>query len=350
MSKTNNNEPTIEELKRSLDIVEVAEKYGELVKSGSNYKFKHDNSIVINPIKQIVSDFNGGLTGGSVLDLIIYLEKIELSEGIKRLKELCGQEHYRIDPAKQIQRKEEAKKKKSISFEKLHQISENELNDARDKHKRPLEYHNTKDQLTHYMFTDSYIKLFEREKIEYIYERKLNYIFNNIVGWNDFFQCPSIMIHDDNQRVVDIIAYRPNKPEHYENWNNPKYIYKNSHNRGENFLFPFRKEFEHIANKSNNSDRYIIVGEGIKNGLNALLYSMPFITLESSSNKLSSELINYIRSYHEKGFGIATMFDGDEAGRKAHQNFMEQTGLIIDNFLKFDSDMDFIDYLLSEGK
>ena len=40
----NSNEPTIEQIKQSLDIITVAEMYGELVKSGSNYKFKNDSS------------------------------------------------------------------------------------------------------------------------------------------------------------------------------------------------------------------------------------------------------------------------------------------------------------------
>ena len=80
----NNNEPTIEQLKQSLDILTIAELYGKVVKNGANYKYKDNKSIVINPVKQIFSDFNGNILGGSVLDLIIYMEKINLEDGIKK--------------------------------------------------------------------------------------------------------------------------------------------------------------------------------------------------------------------------------------------------------------------------
>ncbi|HIP59104.1 MAG TPA: DNA primase, partial [Campylobacterales bacterium] len=76
---------TIEELKQSLDILQVAQMYGELVKSGSNYVYKDDRSITISPSKQIFSNFNGEITGGSVLDLVCYMENLSIADGIKRL-------------------------------------------------------------------------------------------------------------------------------------------------------------------------------------------------------------------------------------------------------------------------
>ncbi|HIP60015.1 MAG TPA: hypothetical protein EYH01_06270 [Campylobacterales bacterium] len=190
---------------------------------------------------------------------------------------------------------------------------------------------------------DGIRKLFQTDFFEPSFKPKLDYIFNRFVGYNSFFKCPSIILRDDTDRIVDVIAYRPQKPANYKEWSSPKYIYKNSGNRGEKFLYPFRKEAEHIAKK----EGFFIVGEGIKNALNALVYSVPFITIESSSTKMSDALVSYIRAWYEKGYSIITMFDGDKAGAKAYENFKKQTGLEVKNFFAFDSNLDFVDYLQS---
>lgn len=343
-----NNEITVEQLKKLLDILTVAELYGEVVKNGANYKYKDNTSIVINPAKQIFSDFNGSITGGSVLDLVMYMEKIDLAQGINRLKTLSGNDDYIIDPSKQLQRKEEEKAKKVIDFQKLGYFGTKEINDV--KYRRPAECLDKNSILTHYMVITEFAKLFETTELPKEYGKKIDYLFSNILGWSNFWNCPSIILRDDNNRIVDIISYRPTKPANYKDWENPKYIYKNSHNRGDHFLYPFRKEVEHILDDQSIDDRYLIIGEGIKNGLNALLYSVPYIPLESTSNKINQALIDYIKNYHTRGFSIITMFDGDKAGAKAHENFISQLGLPIENFFDFDSGLDFVNYLQSEDK
>jgi hypothetical protein len=215
---------------------------------------------------------------------------------------------------------------------------------------RPVEYQDKDGNILYFLVPNEIERLFETKRLPAEFIHKLDYMFSNLIGWNKHFNCSSIVIKDDTGCIVDLIAYRPNKPDSYDNWNNPKYIYKNSHNRGDNFLYPFRKEVESILLKPSNTDKYIIVGEGIKNGLNALLYSVPYIALESSSNKISDELIAYIRDYHKQGYTIITMFDGDTAGAKAYSNFKEQSGLEVENFLDFDSGLDFVEYLQSGAK
>jgi hypothetical protein len=342
---SNSDEPTIEQIKQSLDIITVAEMYGELVKSGANYKFKNDTSIVINPSKQIFSNFNGDITGGSVLDLVMYMEKIDLKAAIERLKELSSLDTYTVDPALQIKRKEEAQKTKLVDFKKLHDWGSQELKMV-GVH-RPIEYQDKDGKTLYFSVPNEIERLFETKQLPAEFKHKLDYMFSNLIGWNKHFNCSSIVIKDDIGRIVDLIAYRPNKPQNYNEWSNPKYIYKNSHNRGDNFLYPFRKEVETIIHKPTNTDKYLIVGEGIKNGLNALLYSVPYIALESSSNKISDNLIAYIRGYHEKGYSIISMFDGDTAGAKAHAKFKEHSGLDVQNFLDFNSGTDFVEYLQS---
>ncbi len=340
-------EITIKELKDKLDIVEVAAMYGELIKTGANYKYKDDNSIVISPSKQIYSDFNGDITGATVYDLVKTKENLTDAETVNRLKELNDIEVYEINQELQIKRKNKEESKKNIDFEKLSYIGSKELEAVGIK--APIQCLDNNNNLTHFIVSDEYIKLFETAIIYPKAKANLNYLFQNIIGWNNFFKCPSIIIRNLDHKIVDIISYRPVKPTNFKTWTDPKYIYKNSHNRGADFLFPFRKEFESILDKQQ-QDKYFIVGEGIKNGLNALVYSVPFLTLESSSNTLTDDLINYIRSYHEKGFNLICFFDGDKAGMKAFLDFKDQIKIPVQNFLDFTSDLDFTDYLQEDKK
>jgi len=380
------NEPSIDQIKQSLDIVTVAEMYGELVKNGANYKFKNDPSIVVNQSKQIFSNFNGDITGGSVLDLVMYFEKLDTKAGINRLKELSSLDTYTVDPALQIKRKEEAKAKKQVDFQKLQQWGTAELQSVGIH--RPIEYQDKDGNTLHYHVPTELERLFETKTLPADYKQKLDYMFSNLIGWNKHFNCSSIVIKDDIGRIVDLIAYRPQKPQNYDRWDKrTKYIYKNSNNRGENFLYPFRKEVESILFKPTNKDKYVVVGEGIKNGLNALMYSVPYISLESTSSTISTKMINYVSDLEQKGFKLLCIFDGDLSGAKAFLsfikhyyphtkddidsfvkdkenillkdksnykivvlnfiNFINKNSFEIINFLDFDSEQDFVEYLQS---
>lgn len=341
-------EKDLDYLKKQLDIVEVAGSYGELKKSGSNYVYKDDKSIVINPVKQIFSDFNGNITGGSVLDLIMYMEKIDLKSAINRLKELAGADTYKLNPAKQLQRQKEAAKKKDVDFQKLGYFATLHLKAIKQKSFIPVNIEQKDKSYEEFiLIPDEYQKLFEATMFPAQFLKKLDYLKEKILGWDSFFNCPSIILRDINNRVVDIISYRPNQPLNnpkFKEWSNPKYIYKNSNNRGDAFLFPFQREFENIIKKQEN-EKFFIVGEGIKNGLNALLYSTPYITLESTNYAINPKLRDYIIALTDKGYSLMTMFDGDKAGKIAYEKFIEETSLQVANFFDFNSGLDFVGYL-----
>ena len=342
----NANEPTIEQIKQSLDIVTVAEMYGELVKTGVNYKYKNNSSIVISPAKQIFSDYGSGdIKGGSVLDLVMFMENLDKAKGIQKLKDLSSLDTYTVDPALQVKRKEEAKKTKTVDLKKLDYFAS--LEKKAISSFLPIR-HTKDDELLYISIPKEFQKLFETDRLEADFDKKIYYIFNNLLGWNKHFRCPSIILNDTAGAVVDIIAYRPNKPENYDNWSNPKYVLKNP-SRSKDFLYPFKKEVESMLHKQTDN-KYLIVGEGIKNGLNALLYSTPFISLESTSNQIDEELLNYILDYHKQGYNIMTMFDGDNAGLKAFNKFKKLSKLNVNNFLDFDSGLDFVEFVRSEGK
>ena len=321
----------VDDLKRSLDIITVAESYGELIKAGANYKFKDNQSIMINQSKQIFSDFGSGdIKGGSVLDLICFMEKKSIKEGIERLKELNGLETYKLTDTKRLEYKKS--EPKEIDFKKLSQYAVLELKSSI----APTMQNEC------YQIDTLFQKLLETNTLPKEYGAKIEYLFNNIIGYSKHFNCPTIILRDSLNNIVDNIAYRPNKPKNYSNWSSPKYIYKNSHNRGENFLYPFQKEVEKLIIKND----YIVIGEGIKNGLNAILHGVPFITLESTSNSIPIHVIEYIRNFTNKGVKLTCMFDGDKAGEMAYNNFIETSGFKAQNFLRFDSGRDFTEYLM----
>jgi len=333
-----NKKVTLNDIKQQLDIVTVAESYGELIKLGSNFKYKHDSSIVINPTKQIFSNFNGDIKGGDVINLISYMGKITLKEAISEAKKLVGIDDYRLDVKKYIPVQSQ---KKKIDLNKLAFFAKNDLNESLKKQPFTLDDNGIKKIMIHVEFS----KLFETRFFDLKNHKRLLYIFKNIVGFDNFYKCPSIIIKDINGTIVDKISYRPNKPAHYENWSSPKYIYKNQANRGNNFLFPFQKEIEKIIKK----EKYMIVGEGIKNALNGLVYGVPFLTFESSSSNVDERVMTYIKKLFEDGIGIICMFDGDKAGKKAFETFKEKIGLPLENHLDFSSKIDFTDYLVGEN-
>ncbi|HIP15124.1 MAG TPA: hypothetical protein EYG74_06520 [Sulfurimonas autotrophica] len=337
-------QPSLDEIKTSLDIVTIAELYGELKKVGANYSYKDDKSIIINPSKQIFSNFNGDIMSGSVLDLIMYMEKIELNDAIKKLKELAGAETYTIDPAKQLQRKTEASKKKVVDFQKLGLFAKNDLTAGQAKKPIPITIEG--DTILNYLsINEVYHKLFERTQFTMEYHDKINYLYNHIIGYDEYFKCASIIIRDSTGRVVDKCAYRPKKPDSYDNWGDPKYIHKNSHTRGNDFLYPFQKEVESILAKED----YFIVGEGIKNAVNALIYGVPYITIESTSNKANHNLIEYIKALLNNQYKVIAMFDGDKAGAIGYKALKKELGTELDNFFDFTSDEDFTSYIVGEN-
>jgi len=333
----NNN---LEKLKASLDIITVAEIYGELQKAGANYRFKDDKSIVLNPEKQIFSNFNGDITGGSVLDLVMYMEKVSLKEAINKLKELTGTEYYKTN-TKIIPKQ---KQQKTINLKKLTLYSKNDLSSGATK--KPFEVIFENSPLKNYLgINKAYYKLYERQAYPFSYKEKFEYLHKRIIGWDNFFNCPSIILRDTTGKIVDKVSYRPQKPKDWDDWSKPKYIYKNQNNRGENFLYPFQIEVEKLLERED----YIIIGEGIKNSLNALIYSVPYITLEGASMDVSNKLLQYIKNLIDKKYKILAMFDGDEAGENAFLKIKEALGIELYNFFDFSTGDDFTSYMAEGG-
>lgn len=162
------------------------------------------------------------------------------------------------------------------------------------------------------------------------------YLFEKVIGYDHYFNCPVIIIRDESERVVDIVRYRP------ESDGKPlpmKYLYqKNDLKPDINYLFPLQAQMQ----KMMRSEGYCYVGEGLKNAINASMMGIPFISIESAS-KIKPELITFLKSDRMKDIVLIGAFDGDLAGERAYQKI--STEVPMENEFDFSSGMDFAEYL-----
>ena len=348
---------TLAEIKAKIDIIQLAENYGfELKKHGNRYRAKRN---LLRDEKTSSLDFfedtqkfydRGTATGGDVFDLVQAIENLSQNEAINKVKEMVGADTYSVTKREYtpIQTKKESKE---IDFNKLKKYALKELQD--NKTKKPFIYEIVKERENGFIESrehkinvgSTYSKLFETSTFDIEYKEKLDKLFSSIIGYSEFWDSPSIILTDRQNKVVDIVAYRPKSKETGEEIKGMKYYYKNQNNRGDEFVYPFEKLVNHIAKR----EKYIVIGEGLKNSVNALLYGVPFISLESTGNikHINQKLLDAIKDFRNKGFGLVTAFDGDEAGEKAYNEFLSFTGFEAENLFSFDSNIDFTDYLMS---
>lgn len=345
----------LQEIKAKLDIIEIARSYGfEFKGSGNRLRaitnlLREERTSSLDFFQDTQKYYDRGTaSGGDVIDLIMHMENLSQAEAIKKAKELAGMQTYNLHkktpPAPQ-----KKPVKKEVNFNQLAKQAINEKTTLKKMNVlTPVQYVNDKDEVVkeEIILSKEFQKLFEAQSFEKKYEKRLRYIFDNLLGWSDFWKAPSIILTDRDNKVVDIVTYRPKDKETGQEIDGMKYYYKNFNGRGNRFVFPF----ELLVNRLALKEKYIVIGEGLKNALNALVYGVPFISIESTGNsvKLSNELLNLINAYLDKGFGVVTAFDGDEAGEKAYNNFIQSTGLTAENIWDFKSGVDFVEWLKAD--
>jgi len=344
----------LDALKNKLDIIALAESYGFEFKQPSGVRYRATKNLIRDEKTSSLDFFSdtqkfydrGTAEGGDVIDLIGKMENLNPTQAIIRAKELAGEDTYTVQKR---EAKPVKKKVKKIDFGQLQKQATQELNAV--KSLSPFielveEDKNGKITKQELVINKNYGKLFEGLSFTVDFKPKLEYVFKNLLGWSEFWKSPTLILKDLDGRVVDIVAYRPHDKETGQEISGMKYYYKNFNGRGERFIYPYQKEVERIAER----EEYIIIGEGLKNALNALIYGVPFITIESTGNalKLSDRLKDTIVSYTAKGWGVATAFDGDQAGLKAYENFLTLLGFEVDNILDFTSNKDFVEYLKAD--
>jgi hypothetical protein len=168
-------------------------------------------------------------------------------------------------------------------------------------------------------------------------ERFAAYLFGKVIGWDDYFQCPAIILRDESERVTDIVRYRPRR-EGYEGL--PKYLYTKGEEKPKaQPLFPLQAQMMRIMAATG----ICFVGEGLKNAINASMIGVPFLSVGSASS-VKRELIDFLRSERMAGIDLIAAFDGDEAGKRGFEKL--KTGLpALKNLWDFESGEDFATYL-----
>lgn len=366
------NQKTISDLKKETNIVDYIGSVIKIKKHGSSFKAccpfhgEETPSFSISPSKQIWHCYGCGL-GGDVLDFIQKYTPASKVEAINILRRYTNNEiptyNQKIEP-KETYTKQPTQEPKSIEEiqSKLINIAKALINNNNKikiftlnypQHK-PLEINTNIVCSIH----ETFIKLFEKQYFLCLpeHQKRLNYLLTNILAFDSFFKCPAIIIKDHKGKICDIAKYRPDKPDTFPEWSYPKYMYVKEEdklpNRGADFLYPFSIEMDKLISRYD----FFFIGEGLKNSFNALVFGIPFISIESVSNDIRVELQEYIKEKSKTKLIIGA-FDGDDKldgngnhtkGYGAYLKAKDVLGLEFDNLFRFDSDIDFSDYLKNE--
>ncbi len=311
------------------NIIEVASIYTELIPVAGKYKAKTNplrdektSSFFIYPSTQRFYDFGSG-AGGDVLDFIAQVENISLSDAFKK--------YQNGEPIKRGSTPTPQPKDNNSLKAKLNADASVYL-----KNNKPYRFFEFQDQTTKDILfvTDEYSRLFEGNYHE-VREDIAVYVFNEFLGYCNHFKSPVIILRDLGGDVVNIVKYRPKTKEGKEF---TKYLYlKNEDRPQSDYLYPFQAENEKLMDRFN----FSFVGEGLKNALVAMLYQIPFVSIESSSN-ISKRLLDYLKDKSER-FSFIGFFDGDEAGKRAFEKVREV--IPIENQVSFVSGIDFAVYV-----
>jgi len=354
------NNTSLDEIKSKIDIISLAESYGFEFEKPRGIRYRARANLLRDEKTSSIDFFadsqkyydRGAGTGGDCIDLIQHMENISQAEAINKAKSMAGADVYEVTKRTPVQTQVK-KEVKEFDFNKLAYIAKKELS-ASDKFAPRVVETATQDKQGTTLQTkqeiyihSEYIKLFESSKFDIEYKAKLDYLFRNILGYSEFWKSPTIILRDSKNKIVDMVAYRPKSKDTGEEIPNMKYYCKNQNNRGDDFIYPFEILVKAIVSKMPKEKKYIVVGEGLKNGLNALIYSIPFISVESTGNskRIDKKLIESIDSFIKDGCGLITAFDGDKAGKEAYEAFISFTGYDTENLFDFDSGIDFVEYM-----
>ncbi len=338
----------IENIKSHIPILDVVENYTELKGSASRLRAKE------NPVRD-GGDFDvytdtqkyydhGTGESGDVIDFIQIVENLDKSEALSYLSEkyLNGME-LQSNYMKPVRQNTPIKKDNELLLAKLEIMANTYLSASYTRYKQKWSYItlDVDGTETEVVRVAPYLeKLFEGYLIP-TEEKFAKYLFEKVIGYCQYFNCPVIIMRDESETVVDIIKYRPerngspllqgDKPLKYLNL-------KSTDTPCNKHLFPLQAQMQRMMKDQG----YCFVGEGLKNALNASLLGIPFISIEGVGN-IKPKLISFLKSDRMKGIVLVGAFDGDGAGERAYKKMNEE--IPMGNEFSFDSSMDFTEYV-----
>lgn len=337
----------IETIKAEVQLSTVVEQYTELRGGGNRLR------AVENPLREggdldIYQDTqkyydHGTGNGGDAIDFIQTVENLDRKEAISFLSEkyLNGYE-LKSNYVPPKPRCKPVKKDNNLLLQQIEIKANKYLSASVPKGTENLH------RLTYEKY--SIVELNEKEvvRIAPVFEKLLEgyllptdekyalYLFNKVIGYDSYFDCPVIIVRDESEVVVDIVRYRPHRDGFTDL---PKYLYtRNSEKPDSSYLFPLQAQMQLIMR----DQEYCYIGEGLKNAINASIAGVPFISIEGAGN-IKPELISFLKSDRMKDIVLIGAFDGDTAGKKAYKKINAE--IPMKNRFDFESGIDFADFL-----
>ena len=341
----------IETLKHNLDIVTVVESYTELKRAGHNYQTRENPlreektaSLYIYTDTQRWFDFGSG-EGGDIVDFIKKAEDLNTKDAVSFLKEkYLNVMDVQTNPRpKSKQQTIPVKKNNDLLFARLEARAKVYLAATHKKYKDKwslitLDINGIINKVIR--VSPIFEKLFEGYLIP-TDEKYAKYLFNKVIGYDSYYNCPAIIIRNESEIVVDIVKYRPerNGKPLMQGSKPLKYMYSRNEEKPDGgYIFPLQAQMIKIIQ----TDRYCYVGEGLKNAINASLMGIPFISIEGAG-KIKPELIEFLKSTEMKDIIIIGAFDGDKAGETAYKKISKE--IPMENEFDFTSGIDFTDFV-----
>lgn len=339
----------INEIRNSVDIVDVVSRYISLTKRGKNYfgvcPFHEDSdpSLSVSSDKQIFSCFSCH-TAGNVFNFVMEYEHISFLEAVKLIADIAGIS-INIDTTKKINPKN---KKIYDIYELAQKFYLNNINTLFGKE--------AKDYLNKRGITEQMIKEFEiglsikkstalstlLEKKDFTDEELENsgLIVLDERGKHDFFYNRVMFpLHDINNKVIGYSG------RIYDGSDGAKYINSKEHllfKKGE-FLYNYAK-----AKDASRSKNVVILMEGFMDVIRAYSIGVKNVvaTLGTAFTKEHANLIKRLAN------DIIICYDGDKAGEKASiacSNELLSIG-ITPKIVRLEDNLDPDEYILKYGK
>jgi len=340
----------INEIRTSVDIVDIVSRYISLTKKGKNYfgvcPFHEDGdpSLSVSPDKQIFSCFSCH-TAGNVFKFLMEYEHISYIEAVKMIADISG---INVDI--------KDSKNSFVKHNKIYDIYDvgqkfyvNNINTQYGKE--------AKSYLNERGITDEMIKEFEiglaiksSNTLSKLLEKKefkdkdlqdSGLVVKDDKGFHDFFYDRVMFpLHDINNKVIGYSGRI-----YYKDENAPKYINSKEH--------PLFKKGEFVYNyyRAKNECRIkntVIIMEGFMDVIRASSIGVKNVvaTLGTAFTKEHANLIRRLAK------NVIICFDGDKAGAKATMacsNELIAMG-IIPKIIRLEENLDPDDYILKYGK
>lgn len=340
----------INEIRLSVDIVDIVSRYISLTKKGKNYfgvcPFHEDGdpSLSVSPDKQIFSCFSCH-TAGNVFKFLMEYEHISFIEAVKMVADISG---INIDV--------QTFKQSNVKQNKIYDIYEvgqkfylNNINTQFGKEAKDYLYKRGINEELIKEFeiglaiksTNTLSKLLEKKQFNDKDLDSSGLVVKDERGFHDFFYDRVMFpLHDINGKVIGYSGRI-----YYKDGNAPKYINSKEHplfKKGE-FIYNYQKAKNECRIKNT-----VIIMEGFMDVIRAYSVGVKnaVATLGTAFTKEHANLIRKLAK------NVIICFDGDKAGAKATMacsNILLSMG-IIPKIVRLEENLDPDEYVLKYGK